>query len=117
MLITTNLEDLAPMLAQGDTESGPFEDFVLDPALPLSLTGRQYDRHTQCVDPDMGQCFQTRTFRLYRALTAASLTIPWLRVAGQVSAAPTLPGLHSIERELSGFAWMTSEPTVPPTSP
>jgi hypothetical protein len=117
MLIATDLGALAPVLPQGDSETGPFEDFTLDPMLPLQLTGRQYDRLKYCADPDMGVCLRSRTYRHYRALTGAWLSVAWLRVTGRAGAVSSTPGPLAIERELPGFSWMTSEPVVPPTSP
>lgn len=117
MLITTDLSALAPVLPQGDSETGPFEDYALDPLLPLSLTGRQYDRVVLCDDPRMGQCFHTLVYRHYRALTEAWLSFPLLHVVGQVSAAPAIAAPVRIERELLGSTWTVAEPIIPPDSP
>jgi hypothetical protein len=117
MLIATELGGLAPLLAQGDTEAGPFEDFVLDPVLPLLLTGVRYDRYEHCTRQEMGLCIESKIYRHYRALTAVSLTIPWLRIVGRSSAAPDIPAPLTEERELSDFAWMSAEPTIPVRQP
>ena len=121
VLIARDLSALAPILSSEDDDDvgGPYEEFTLDPAWPLKLSGRAYGRVVKCsnTDPITGLCNFARVHSYHRSLSSASIAIQSSSVIIQSSVTSTLPPRRTMTIEHQEYFWSTTEPIVPPVAP